>query len=395
MVGTYDCSTGTQQCKATQATSGTACGNKGTCDSTGLCVCPAGSTLQTDPANCGACGHSCVGGSCSGGACQPWPIGSPAVTASTNPELRCDGTYAVYSDGSGIIEYPAILTVSQVSATPAPAYEPPAPPLFALGSGKLAWFAPPGGSPTFNVNEVAEGTATTASPLLNFAAATMVPAAIGIDPSGTNAIVLGDYNSTGVAALQVCPLAGSCTFNPVVTSDALPNSTTGLQNLIVASSGQVFWTTPAPAIVGFNLSTMTTTTFGTSANTFSVFAADPPGTASPLLYFYQGGLIESIPQSFTSTTVASGQISASGVTSLTSDGTNLYFASAGAISSVPIGGTTGPVSVYAGSSSATILGLTTAMVPGETEEAVYWLSQVKSGTQYSYTVMGLVLAAPQ
>jgi len=30
-----------------------------------------GADVSTDPANCGACGHDCLGGDCLGGMCQP------------------------------------------------------------------------------------------------------------------------------------------------------------------------------------------------------------------------------------------------------------------------------------------------------------------------------------
>lgn len=37
--------------------------------------------LGTDPANCGACGRSCLGGSCTAGACQPFVVGESVPTA--------------------------------------------------------------------------------------------------------------------------------------------------------------------------------------------------------------------------------------------------------------------------------------------------------------------------
>lgn len=40
-----------------------------------------GANLQTDALNCGACGHSCLGGQCQGGKCQPVKLGSIAYGA--------------------------------------------------------------------------------------------------------------------------------------------------------------------------------------------------------------------------------------------------------------------------------------------------------------------------
>ncbi len=37
--------------------------------------------LQTDAANCGACGHDCLGGSCKAGLCSPMPVGPDGVEA--------------------------------------------------------------------------------------------------------------------------------------------------------------------------------------------------------------------------------------------------------------------------------------------------------------------------
>jgi hypothetical protein len=38
-------------------------------------------SLNTDPANCGACGRSCLGGDCAGGVCQPFLVGNSIPTA--------------------------------------------------------------------------------------------------------------------------------------------------------------------------------------------------------------------------------------------------------------------------------------------------------------------------
>jgi hypothetical protein len=49
-------------------------------------------SVSSDPANCGACGHSCLGGACEGGACQPFAINVDAscprlLLASAPPSL--------------------------------------------------------------------------------------------------------------------------------------------------------------------------------------------------------------------------------------------------------------------------------------------------------------------
>jgi hypothetical protein len=71
-----DCTTsaGPPACACT----GTLCNDGGTC-----------AHFQTDPLNCGSCGHSCLGGPCVGGACQPFAL----VTNQQNPyDIAIDAT---------------------------------------------------------------------------------------------------------------------------------------------------------------------------------------------------------------------------------------------------------------------------------------------------------------
>jgi hypothetical protein len=52
--------------------------------------------LETDPANCGACGHDCLGGACSLGRCQPFVLAS--LPAKTTPgQVATDGAYVVWT----------------------------------------------------------------------------------------------------------------------------------------------------------------------------------------------------------------------------------------------------------------------------------------------------------
>ncbi len=53
--------------------------------------CTSATDLQTDGNNCGACGHSCLGGACSSGACQPISIATGQ-----------DGAYAVAVDDTSV-----------------------------------------------------------------------------------------------------------------------------------------------------------------------------------------------------------------------------------------------------------------------------------------------------
>jgi hypothetical protein len=58
-----------------------------------------GADLQTDPANCGACGHDCIGGACLAGQCQAWTL-VPGVFGSAEIALDATNIYwSGYSNG--------------------------------------------------------------------------------------------------------------------------------------------------------------------------------------------------------------------------------------------------------------------------------------------------------
>jgi hypothetical protein len=70
--------------------------------------------LQSDPKNCGSCGHDCVGGACSAGQCQPWVVAQttqgdliPWGPAGARGLIVSDGVNAVWFDrDTGVLEAP-------------------------------------------------------------------------------------------------------------------------------------------------------------------------------------------------------------------------------------------------------------------------------------------------
>jgi len=74
------CSSSTNACACQLSTCGTACVN-----------------LDSDPKNCGACGHDCLGGPCSGGYCRPYKLGDVATGKISLGGLVPDGAkvYAI------------------------------------------------------------------------------------------------------------------------------------------------------------------------------------------------------------------------------------------------------------------------------------------------------------
>ncbi len=70
----------------------------------GMDGCPA-ANVSSDPKNCGACGHDCLGGACEAGACQPFLIGELDASASSIA-VNASGVYWVVPSGSAVLECP-------------------------------------------------------------------------------------------------------------------------------------------------------------------------------------------------------------------------------------------------------------------------------------------------
>jgi hypothetical protein len=74
-------------------------GGQGACACTGtLCSGNVCAHLQTDPANCGSCGHDCLGGACASGACQPFALASQEQSPT---DIAIDGVNAYWVDVAG------------------------------------------------------------------------------------------------------------------------------------------------------------------------------------------------------------------------------------------------------------------------------------------------------
>jgi hypothetical protein len=95
-------------CVAHNVAQGSPCGDAGACGERGVCdgagACPATSVdLQSDPANCGACGHDCQDGACTKGVCQPFVL----VGKRTAPKgLVAGGDGLYWIEGMNVNEFP-------------------------------------------------------------------------------------------------------------------------------------------------------------------------------------------------------------------------------------------------------------------------------------------------
>jgi hypothetical protein len=82
--------------------------------------------MSTDGANCGACGHSCLGGACGGGLCTAITIGQTAHLANISRDggIALDGTNVYVSEyvggttNTGYVEYCPITGCPQVAGVP-------------------------------------------------------------------------------------------------------------------------------------------------------------------------------------------------------------------------------------------------------------------------------------
>lgn len=70
--------------------------------------------LNSDPANCGACGHDCCGGACSKGVCQPRVLASQQLDVSF---VRADDKYAFWTSGTNEALKPTNLMRVQLDGT--------------------------------------------------------------------------------------------------------------------------------------------------------------------------------------------------------------------------------------------------------------------------------------
>jgi hypothetical protein len=75
-------------------------GDSTSCDDPGEIVCGGGCVnAQTDAANCGACGHSCIPGACSGGVCQPFTLANDPAGIGVLVVLDGRATWGNYITG--------------------------------------------------------------------------------------------------------------------------------------------------------------------------------------------------------------------------------------------------------------------------------------------------------
>jgi hypothetical protein len=217
--------------------------------------------LQSDPKNCGSCGHDCLQGACTAGQCQPWIVANvtqDVVVPGGNPAggrafIVTDGVNAVWFDQTyGIEEAPLVPAVGQASDAG------PAPPIalsptndrigqLAMANHVVAW-TQAYSDPTTHLEGIGVWTAqegvpgSMANPVSVAAHGNAASRGLALDPTGSTAYFLFEDSSSGSAALERCVFSSkSCT--PVAT--ATPAVSDDLPNDVAVSGDDVFWTDSA------------------------------------------------------------------------------------------------------------------------------------------------------
>jgi hypothetical protein len=203
------------------------------------------SKLQTDPQNCGACGHDCLGSTCVAGACQP-----KAIVSTNYPRyVRVDANNIYYTDGSleGVqVMSKATGAVKSVCSTPG------------TGTNDLvidatkAFFtfsSPPDAGPVGGIAScpLAGGTATVPIPNMSYPGSLIMdgttlywatavgstpeaqiwrwggsgaPTPLATSDTATLAVLAGFLyvaSDTANGKLQRCPVGGACVLQTVAT----------------------------------------------------------------------------------------------------------------------------------------------------------------------------------
>ncbi len=206
--------------------SGIVCGN--------ACV-----DLQSDPHDCGACGHVCTPGTCASGACQPWVVVSGVDPAA----IACDGVNLVWAnaatpdvhqvpaDGSANGGGASTITLSRPGADSAVA--------LAMAGSAVAWA-------TVNYSRQQSTLWVGSEGAVYSGVAVGAPldpvAGLALDPYGAYAYLGTASGTTGT--IWQCNMAGASTSCVSIASV----SSSRLGQLAVDDQ-YVYWTDPANALV--------------------------------------------------------------------------------------------------------------------------------------------------
>jgi hypothetical protein len=221
--------------------------------------------VQTDPANCGRCGHSCVEGACVSGQCQSWVVADTSAANAGLPVARAGtpGHVDLATDGANVIWVDLDQGILQVSATAGPsAAIMNLSPLQFSSATTVANLAVANGVVVWTMSDVnngvslwaaTEGTAPSGALVASLGSGTAgdVPSGLALDATGANAYFLDSETGSSSAVpkspgLYKCTLASkSCSLLYAAT----PPSNVLLANDVATMGSRLFWTDSAAGAV--------------------------------------------------------------------------------------------------------------------------------------------------
>jgi hypothetical protein len=323
-------------------------------------------SVQTDPNNCGRCGHGCLAGACASGQCQSWLVANtPAVNAQLAVaragqfgwvQLVTDGTHVIWIDvDQGVLE------VSAKAGPSAPignlsllqGANPNRPANLAMANGVVVWtIVDPNG---ISLWAATEGQFPSGAMVASLGANSVgdLPSGLVLDATAANAYFIDSENNSAPSpqypGLYKCNLANkSCSVEYTVT----PPTTLLLSNDVAMAGSRLFWTDSANGSISrTDYASNAMGTVVSNQNAPCLLALDANN-----LYWDSVVLNDAGPPSFS--LAATPQASPGAVTSLVSstsgslggmasDGTNLYFivnssSVLGQLEYVPVNGSSAP-----------------------------------------------------
>jgi hypothetical protein len=391
-VGT--CNMGTGACSNPNQTDGTGCGTGKTCTS-GVCGCASGLSscnsncvnYQTDAANCGSCGHSCIGGTCTGGKCDPWAVitGQTLSPLSTNVPLAADANYVAFSHpGVGIYEIPVAGEQNSKTATLLSSANPGG---LTVANGKIVWVqndSTGGGTTLYFVNE--GGTMAQVSHATNESFTGGNGWALGVTPNGSAAYVIdsgGVNNCSPITTAASCGSLGSLSVTSGYSSFLFTSNTTGY---VFLGSGSSVVSMALPS--GTKGSGTGTNILDVTSDSTNVYWLNTTSPTTPSLSISRAAIATIGTSSNVVSNVAAGTVYVA-LGSIASDGTNVYLAtvnpsggSAGAsfIASVPKGG--GSLSAHLYDTGRVIVNMISM------GGVLYWAEVVDNDANSNLSIMG-------
>jgi hypothetical protein len=294
--------------------------------------CGADVDLQSDPANCGSCGHSCRGSACSAGVCAEQVVASGGL----DPVIAVDDSNAYYSlplDGSAA----SLQRAPKNGGATVPLVKTGYVASMAIGGGRLVW-ATKDSNTGGSLDDVVDSCA-----LPGCATATR---AFDVDNQRRSFFVAADASrmfwivgqSAGRGTVESCPITGCASGG---TSIAPPTGGSGMSAMIALTKNDVFWALSNGSLAHCAKSGGCDAATATIADTAGVLAL--AADAANVYFWTKKGLFScAAPDCATGPKKLTTFAGIADAVWLATDGTDVFFAQGvGGVSACPVTGCTG------------------------------------------------------